>query len=168
MAGFGRGAGGVGGSGRGSASSHSIANTYHSMSRGQVRIVIDRATHALGRDGGAGAGNWGERLWPVPPGHPAHQQYYYGYEYDYDDSGITGEDGHQDGSMKARSEIGSNTDPNQWSVASQDGSGSVPERTMATARGAPPMTMAPRRVDSGGESERHRSDVDSSKVGRAL
>jgi len=146
------------------------------MSRGQVRIVIDRAAEALGRGGGGGAGNWTERLWPVPPGHPAHQHHYYGYEYDYDDSGITGggggDDDNQDGNGNARSEAGSNTDPNQWSVASQDGSGSVPERAMTMARGAPPMTMVPRRVGSGSGSGRgrgrNRSDVDSLKVGRAL
>ncbi|KAI1734579.1 hypothetical protein F4680DRAFT_339495 [Xylaria scruposa] len=40
-------------------SSHSMASTYHSAHRGEVRVVIERP---LGE----------ARLWPVPPGHPSH------------------------------------------------------------------------------------------------
>ncbi|TRX91109.1 hypothetical protein FHL15_008091 [Xylaria flabelliformis] len=40
-------------------SSHSMASTYHSAHRGEVRIVISRPPGEA-------------RLWPVPPGHPSH------------------------------------------------------------------------------------------------
>ncbi|KAI0394599.1 hypothetical protein F5Y17DRAFT_427404 [Xylariaceae sp. FL0594] len=159
-------------------SSHSdsieVANTYHSVSGGQVRIVIDRATDVLGgrSHGGArtrGDGyHWTEWLWPVPPGHPAHGHYYYGNEHNYGDkdSGFTvtaaGKDRDRGvvGGGRRRAEedgeIESNTDPNRWSVASKDGSGGngrdqaeTTGTTIPTGRDVPALTVAPRRVGSG-------------------
>lgn len=94
------------------ASSRSIASTYHSMHRGGVRIVIERPP-----DDGRG---WTERLWPVPPGHPAaaHSTRPKG-------SGVVVEGDEEPGA-----------DPNQWSVASQDGSNSLPDTGMSAGGGA--------------------------------
>ncbi|KAI3317558.1 hypothetical protein HD806DRAFT_526922 [Xylariaceae sp. AK1471] len=81
-----------------SQTSHSIANTYHSMHRGEVRIVIERPP--------VDGQGWANRLWPVPPGHPGHYTY---------------------STRSGTTEGESSTDPNQWSMASQDGSSSLPE-----------------------------------------
>ncbi|KAI8625116.1 hypothetical protein F5Y19DRAFT_489984 [Xylariaceae sp. FL1651] len=82
----------------GSQTGYSIANTYHSMHRGEVRIVIERPP--VDRQ------VWTRRLWPIPPGHSG----YYTYS-----------------TRSGTTEGDSITDPNQWSMASQDGSSNVPE-----------------------------------------
>ncbi|GAP92840.2 hypothetical protein SAMD00023353_8700020 [Rosellinia necatrix] len=113
-----------GGSSSGS-SGQSVATTYHSAHRGEVRVVIERppAYADAGADAGEDERVWAERRWPVPPGHPG---YYY--------SGAAGAGAGAGAATEEAADSGSDQ-PGQWSVETQDGSSSVPE-TGAGSRGA--------------------------------
>lgn len=58
-----------------------------------------------------------ERLWPVPPGHPSHY-YAQAAAGEEEEEGVFGM-----------------ADPGRWSLASQDGSSSVPETGPGVGRG---------------------------------
>ncbi|KAI1343653.1 hypothetical protein F5Y15DRAFT_172293 [Xylariaceae sp. FL0016] len=89
--------------------SFSVGNSlYGTGAGGDVRVVIQRPGPA-----------WTTRLWPVPPGHPGR------YTYTTQGTSTTG------------TGEGTTTEPGQWSVASQDGSGTVQEaRTVTSGTGS--------------------------------